>query len=233
MPVCPKCKSKLVMGAVRCRLCGNVIFDPGSVIATTTDSIEGYEIYEYYGYVHAVAIQPTVIMPPGVNEMTPMCAAIEDFKDQCFLRLQESVQKEGGNAVIGVKTTISEYGDHGFMLSLDGTAVYALPKDLAPYLAENYYNEHQAEMTRAQNQKETAELYLNSEGSSEENKLGQMIVKFLLAHPDGESAVNISKALPKSISPQEATSCIKELLDTGVLVKNEFGALSVNENYKK
>lgn len=105
------------------------------MILTTTPTIEGHKITNYYGVVTGEVII-------GANVVKDIIASVHDFfggrvesyenvlieaKDKALQELSERAARMGANAVVGIDLDYETMGNTGsiLMVSASGTAVYA------------------------------------------------------------------------------------------------------------
>ena len=103
------------------------------MLTTTTNSIEGKEIQEYFGIVTGEAIIGANIFKDIFASITDVIggrsgayeSSLREAKDIAIAEMQENARKLGANAVIAVDLDYENMGRDGGMLmvSASGTAV--------------------------------------------------------------------------------------------------------------
>tara|TARA_B100000929_G_scaffold258639_1_gene221995 strand:- start:165 stop:542 length:378 start_codon:yes stop_codon:yes gene_type:complete len=117
----------------QCYLLGIIQRGERFMIVTTTPTVEGRPVAEYYGVVTGEVII-------GANIFRDLFANISDIvggrsgsyeralgkaREEAFSEMEEKAAKRGGNAVVGVDIDYEVIGQNGSMLmvSVSGTAV--------------------------------------------------------------------------------------------------------------
>ncbi len=95
------------------------------MILTTTDSIEGFKIFEYKGIVSGISVNVQSMTMTFNTEK--YYKAIRDsiavVKEQAFQQLQDQAKKLNANAVVGIKVDIELTSSNYVAVSVTGTAV--------------------------------------------------------------------------------------------------------------
>lgn len=95
------------------------------MILTTTNSIEGFKIFEYKGIVSGIAVNAqsmkmTFNMEKYYKALADSMAVV---KEQAFQQIQEHAKKLNANAIVGIKVDIELTSTNYVLVSVTGTAV--------------------------------------------------------------------------------------------------------------
>ncbi len=230
MGFCHKCGNNLKSGTVRCRQCGTYATSLEGVITSTSSGIDGYEVYQYLGIVHSVEMRLNGIVPTVEEGAAAVVSEIEKMKEQALVKIKESAENLGGNAIIGLRSEVSEYGEKGYMVNMEGTAVFALPLEMSMILGKLYVSEKEQKQV-LEYESHVSTVLSNTETIANTN-LGHMIIKYMMRFPEGDSAIHISKALSKSISQQELSNTLGEMVEKGILLKSDAGLYVLSESVR-
>ncbi len=224
MVICPKCKSNLKHGAVRCRQCGSYVTSLEGIITTTASTIEGYEVYEYLGLVHSEAI----LDKDGLDELT-IISRIDEIKKQVLTTIQERALEIEANAIIGLNTSIAELKGK-CIINMDGTAVFTLPKELSPilekiYLLENEQKAVEEHENMVSSMKEKTKSVTNS-------NISNLLIKYFLKYPEGDSVMHIVKTFSKGVTQQELMDTLNDMLTKNILYTDEGEIYKLSEEIR-
>ncbi|MEM6407523.1 MAG: YbjQ family protein [Pseudomonadota bacterium] len=106
------------------------------MIATTTNSIEGYKITGYHGIVVGEAIMGANIVRDLFAQVTDIVggrsgmyeAKLNEARETALRELKQRAHEVGGNAVVGVDLDYEVVGQSMLMVSASGTAITILPE---------------------------------------------------------------------------------------------------------
>ncbi len=101
------------------------------MIHTTTNTIEGKRIVEYYGVVTGEAIMGANIVRDLFASITDIVGGragvyedkLKDARDICFREMERSAVQMGANAIIGIDIDYEVVREGMLMVAVSGTAV--------------------------------------------------------------------------------------------------------------
>jgi uncharacterized protein YbjQ (UPF0145 family) len=102
-----------------------------SMIVTTTNSVEGYQISEYKGIVVGEAIMGANVVRDVFAQITDIVGGrsgayeskLQDARETALSELEDRARALGANAVVGVDLDYEVVGQSMLMVSASGTAV--------------------------------------------------------------------------------------------------------------
>lgn len=229
---CSSCRKELGNGAVRCRYCGAEQFPLNELIITSSNQIEGYDIYEYYETAYGETVVPNGLLGALTNGTFFTIAALEDGRKRSMQALETMARAAGANAVIGLTVDNSVLVGTGIMVSANGTPVYVVPKsqtraydiELDRLRAEEI--KHSEELAKAAEQRAKKIQEMEGELTATE----QVIVNYILKRPEGVSAMSISSSIPRTISPADISEALTNLKERNIIVLSETGQYNINSD---
>lgn len=101
------------------------------MLRTTTNTIEGKRIVEYYGVVTGEAIMGANIVRDLFASITDIVGGragvyedkLKDAREICFLEMERSAMQLGANAIIGIDIDYEVVREGMLMVAVSGTAV--------------------------------------------------------------------------------------------------------------
>ncbi len=95
------------------------------MILTTTDTIEGFKIFEYKGIVSGISVNmQSMKMTFNMDKYYKALAdSMNVVKEQAFQQLQDNARKLNANAIVGIKVDIELTINNYIAVSVTGTAV--------------------------------------------------------------------------------------------------------------
>ena len=223
MSVCPNCHKPLAGGAVKCLNCGKVIFPLNDIIMTSTNCIEGYEIYAYYETICAETVIPNGLLGALTTGTFFTISAVSEARSRSLNSLKELARKHGANAVIGLDIDVTDLNGNGMMVSANGTPVYLLPKGYDKTLETDYAETKREEEMREIEIQSRVDSIVDRLDSIDVSETEKMIIRYLVHYPTGENIMKIAAALPRSIGQDELKNALKSLIESGLIEKDDFG----------
>lgn len=95
------------------------------MILTTTNSIEGFKIFEYKGIVSGISVNmQSMKMTFNVEKYYKALAdSMSLVKEQAFQQMRDNAKKLNANAIVGIKVDIELTTSNYVTVSVTGTAV--------------------------------------------------------------------------------------------------------------
>jgi len=94
------------------------------MILTTTNTIEGFKVFEYKGIVSGTSSElKTKFSFKTEKNMEMIANVMTEAKEQAFQKLKDNATKLNANAVLGISVDVETVNGSYFFVSVTGTAV--------------------------------------------------------------------------------------------------------------
>lgn len=95
------------------------------MILTTTNSIEGFKIYEYKGIVSGISVNiQSMAMTFNIEKYySSIAEGVAREKEKAFQQMQDHAKKLNANAIVGIKVDVELTSNNFVAVSVTGTAV--------------------------------------------------------------------------------------------------------------
>ncbi len=228
MAVCSNCKKMISPRATKCRFCYTEQipnFESEEITLTSTNSIEGYEIIEYCGFIYGEIVCPNGILGALTNGTFFTFSAMAEARQAALEDLKAKARSAKGNAIIGLDIDITDLNGNGILVSANGTAVYCIPDKfeekkkqfeiIKKEIAEREKMEIQLKEQRLESHMKILE---DADGTQMDKTVLKIVIK-----QESVTALDIVKMLPKSVSPTDISSTLNKLVSLGIIDKTENG----------